>query len=87
MRRKGSKPEESKTVRQWALQGRTPVDGAEPSYIWDVGDHPSTVYFREDDMRDMIESEYSRFLEDKPAYSKRYLDKFSERWKEFKHDR
>ena len=31
-RRKG-KPEESKTVRQWALLGRIPIDAMKPSYI------------------------------------------------------
>ena len=32
---RAGKPENSRTVRQWALQGRIPLEGAKPSYIWD----------------------------------------------------
>ena len=78
-RKKGEKPEESKTVRQWALLGRTPLDGAVPSYIWDVQAGPHTIYFREEDTREMTEDERSAFKADMKGYSQKYIRMFSEK--------
>ena len=58
------KPENSKTVRQWGLLGRVPVDGAEPSYIWDdYYRKPIRYYYLEQDTREMTEAEKSAFEE------------------------
>ncbi len=81
---KGKKPDDSKTVRQWALLGRTPVDGAIPSYIWDVWEGPVTIYYLEGDTRDMTEEEHVSFLADMKGYSERYLKMFSDNWAKIK---
>lgn len=78
-RKKGEKPEESKTVRQWALLGRTPVDGAVPSYIWDIQAGPHTIYFHEEDTREMTEAEISAFRSDMKGYSQKYIRMFSKK--------
>lgn len=58
------KPENSKTVRQWGLLGRIPVEGANPSYIWDdYYGRPCTYYYLEQDTREMTEAEKSVFDE------------------------
>ena len=56
------KPENSRTVRQWALQGRIPVQGAKPSYIWDnaLGE-PRSVYYLYADTREMTREEADIF--------------------------
>lgn len=59
---RAGKPENSKTVRQWALQGRIPVEGANPSYIWDnaLGE-PRSVYYMYADTREMTREESDIF--------------------------
>lgn len=76
--KKRKKPEESKTVHQWALLGRIPVEGAKPSYIWEVGDKPHTIYFHEKDTREMSEEEKKAFVEDKKEYSAKYVRMFTD---------
>ena len=76
-RKNGEKPAESKTVRQWALLGRTPVDGAVPSYIWDIQAGPHTIYFHKKDTREMTEDEISAFRSDMKGYSQKYIRMFS----------
>ena len=74
IRRQKGKPEESKTVRQWALLGRISVDELKPSYIWETQtDGPVTVYYHEDNTREMTEEEKADFLVDRKGYSQRYL--------------
>ncbi len=77
-RPKRGKPEESKTVRQWALAGRIPVEGARPSYIWEAENRAQTVYFHLRDTREMTEEEKSTFLADMKGYSERYVRLFSD---------
>ena len=79
-RKKGIKPVDSKTVRQWALLGRTPLDGASPSYIWDTFEGPSSIYYLEKDTRDMTQEEYTAFVVDMKGYSERFLKMFSQNW-------
>lgn len=86
MRRKNGKPEESKTVRQWALLGRIPIDDTPPSYLWteyneDGQEYIRAVYYHQDNTREMTEEEQEQFLADKKAYSQKYRDKFMELWK------
>lgn len=81
MKRKSRKPEESKTVRQWGLLGRIPVDGALPSYLWternEAGErYIRRVYFHEDNTREMTEEEQKRFMADKKAFVQMYVDMF-----------
>jgi hypothetical protein len=76
-RKKGCKPDESKTVHQWGLLGRIPVEGALPSYIWDIRDGPQTIYFHEKDTRAMTEEEKEQFLEDTKGHSAKYVRMFS----------
>ena len=72
-RRRG-KPDESKTVRQWALLGRIPVDAFKPCYIWETQtDGPVTVYYHEDNTREMTDKEKVDFLVDQKGYSQRFL--------------
>ncbi|WP_303042289.1 hypothetical protein [uncultured Bacteroides sp.] len=79
-RKKGIKPVDSKTVRQWALLGRIPLDGAIPSYIWDTFEGPSSIYYLEKDARAMTQEEYAAFLVDMKGYSGRFLKMFSQNW-------
>lgn len=62
---RAGKPENSRTVRQWALQGRIPLEGAKPSYIWDnaLGE-PRSIYYLEVDTREMTQEEAAAFQED-----------------------
>ena len=63
IRRRKEKPEESKTVRQWALLGRIPIDALKPSYIWETQtDGPVTVYYHEDNTREMTKEEKADFF-------------------------
>lgn len=59
--------ENNKTIRQWALLGRIPKDGAEPSYVWTVNANgtgkATTIYYREEDTREMTIEEKSAFDE------------------------
>ena len=62
---KKCKPEESKTVRQWAILGRIPIDALNPSYIWETQtDGPVTVYYHKENTREMTEEEKLAFLAD-----------------------
>lgn len=75
---KKGKPEESKTVRQWAILGRIPIDALNPSYIWETQtDGPVTVYYHEKNTREMTEKEKLAFLADTKGYSAHYLKLFS----------
>ena len=57
-RKRGIKPENSKTVNQWGLRGRIPVDPLKPQYIWDnYYDVPQTIYYLEENTREMTEEE------------------------------
>lgn len=83
MRQKKGKPEESKTVRQWALLGRIPLDDTPPSYLWteyneEGQEYIRTVYYHQDNTREMNTEEQEKFLADKKAYSQKYRDKFME---------
>ena len=62
---RAGKPENSRTVRQWALQGRIRLEGAKPSYIWDnaLGE-PRSIYYLEVDTREMTQEEAAAFQED-----------------------
>lgn len=74
IRRRKGKPEESKTVRQWALLGRIPINALKPSYIWETQiDGPVTVYYHEDNTREMTEEEKVNFLADQKGYGQGYL--------------
>lgn len=75
---KKGKPEESKTVRQWALLRRIPIEGARPSYIWEAEDRAQTVYFHLRDTREMTGEEETMFLADIKGYSERYVKMFSD---------
>ncbi|MGL5254249.1 MAG: hypothetical protein ACRC9L_04505 [Brevinema sp.] len=67
------KPENSKTVNQLALMGKIPKQGASPSYILTVGDKPTTIYFLEEDSRDMTLDEKQYFEENSKAYCENYI--------------
>ena len=70
-------PEESKTVRQWAILGRIPIDALNPSYIWETQtDGPVTVYYHKENTREMTEEEKLAFLADTKGYSAHYLKLF-----------
>ena len=74
IRRRKGKPEESKTVRQWALLGRIPIDPLQPCYIWETQtDGPVTVYYHENNIREMTEEERADFLADRKAFCQRYV--------------
>ena len=74
VRKQKGKPEESKTVRQWALLGRIPIDALKPNYIWETQtDGPVTVYYHEKNTREMTEEEKADFLADQKGYGQRYL--------------
>ena len=62
---RAGKPENSRTVRQWALRGRIPVEGAKPSYVWDnaLGE-PRSIYYLDVDTREMTQEEAAAFQEE-----------------------
>lgn len=73
-RKRGIKPENSKTVNQWGLRGRIPVDPLEPQYIWDnYYDVPQTIYYLEENTREMTEEEKADFRADRKVFSQRYV--------------
>ena len=63
-RKRGIKPENSKTVNQWGLRGRIPVDPLKPQYIWDnYYDVPQTIYYSEENKRKrLILGQIEKFL-------------------------
>ena len=69
------KPENSRTVRQWALRGRIPVEGAKPSYIWDnaLGE-PRSIYYLDVDTREMTKEEAAAFQEEERIKKERQRD-------------
>ncbi len=73
-RKRGIKPENSRTVNQWGLRGRIPVDPLRPQYIWDdFYGVPKTIYYIEDNTREMTEEEKAEFEADRKAFSQRYV--------------
>ena len=88
IRRRKGKPEESKTVRQWALLGRIPIDALRPSYIWETQTGgPVTVYYHEDNTREMTEEEKEDFLADRKGYGQRYLQMVIQEKRRLKRER
>ena len=73
-RKQGIKPENSKTVNQWGLRGRIPVDPLKPQYIWDnYYDVPQTIYYLEENTREMTEEEKADFRADRKVFSQKYV--------------
>ena len=72
---RAGKPENSRTVRQWALRGRIPVEGAKPSYIWDnaLGE-PRSIYYLDVDTREMTREEAAAFQEEERIKKERQRD-------------
>ncbi len=72
---RAGKPENSRTVRQWALRGRIPVEGAKPSYIWDnaMGE-PRSIYYLDVDTREMTQEEAAAFQEEERIKKERQRD-------------
>ena len=72
---RAGKPENSRTVRQWALRGRIPVEGAKPSYIWDnaLGE-PRSIYYLDIDTREMTQEEAAAFQEEERIKKERQRD-------------
>lgn len=61
---RAGKPENSRTVRQWALRGRIPVEGAKPSYIWyNALGEARSIYYLDVDTREMTKEEAAAFQE------------------------
>ena len=72
--RKGPKPEDSLTVNQWGLRGRIPVNPLRSSYIWDnYYGVPLSIYYLEDNTREMTDEEKVVFWADRKAFSQRYV--------------
>ena len=70
-RKRGIKPENSKTVNQWGLRGRIPVDPLKPQYIWDnYYDVPQTIYYLEENTREMTEEEKADFRADRKVFGR-----------------
>lgn len=76
---RAGKPENSRTVRQWALRGRIPVEGAKPSYIWDnaLGE-PRSIYYLDADTREMTQEEAAAFQEDERIKKERQREHMKE---------
>ena len=73
-RKRGVKPENSRTVSQWGMRGRIPVDPLKPQYIWDnYCGVPQTVYYHENNTREMTEEEKAEFNVDRKAFRQRYV--------------
>lgn len=73
-RKRGVKPENSRTVNQWGLRGRIPVDPLKTQYIWDnFFGIPQTIYYLENNTREMTEEEKTEFNADRKAFSQRYV--------------
>ena len=83
--RSAGKPENSQTVRQWALRGRVPKEGAKPSYIWlDGNRNPRSIYYLEEDTREMTPEEDAAFKESeriKDEQRKEHMRKMREKKK------
>ena len=71
---KEPKPENSRTVNQWGLRGRIPIDPLKPRYVWDnYYGVPQSIYYLEDNTREMTEAERADFLADRKAFCQRYV--------------
>ena len=56
------------------LRGRIPVDPLKPQYIWDnYYDVPQTIYYLEENTREMTEEEKADFRADRKVFSQRYV--------------
>ena len=72
--KKGPKPENSRTVNQWGLRGRIPIDPLKPQYVWDnYYGVPLSIYYLEDNTREMSENERLDFQADRKAFCQRYV--------------
>ena len=72
--KRGPKPENSRTVNQWGMRGRVPIDPLKPEYVWDnYYGVPQSIYYLEDNTREMTEEEKADFLADQKGYGQRYL--------------
>ena len=72
--KKEPKPENSKTVSQWGRLGRIPIDPLKTRYIWDnYYGVPQSVYYLEDNTREMTDDERADFQADRKAYRLRYM--------------
>lgn len=72
--RRKKKPENSRTVNQWGLRGRIPVDPLRTQYVWeDWNGEPTSVYYLEDNTREMTEEEKADFEADRKAFRERYV--------------
>ena len=46
--KRGPKPENSRTVNQWGMRGRVPIDPLKPEYVWDnYYGVPQSIYYLE----------------------------------------
>ena len=78
-RKKRTKPENSRTVNQWGLRGRIPIDPLRPQYVWDnYYEKPRTIYYLEENTREMTEEEKADFMADRKAFSQRYVKLITE---------
>ncbi len=72
--KKEPKSENSKTVSQWGRLGRIPIDPLKTQYIWDnYYGVPQSVYYIEDNTREMTDDERADFQADRKAYRLRYV--------------
>ena len=72
--KRGPKPENSRTVNQWGMRGRVPIDPLKPEYVWDnYYGVPQSIYYLEDNTREMTEEERADFLADRKAFCQRYV--------------
>ena len=79
MRIRAGKPENSRTVRQWALRGRAPKEGAKPSYIWlDGNRNPRSIYYLDVDTREMTPEENAAFQESERLKAERRKEHMKE---------
>ena len=73
-RKKGSKPESSKTVSEWARLGRIPVEPLKTQYIWDnYYGVPQSIYYLYGNTREMTDAERVDFQADRKAFRLRYV--------------
>ena len=72
--KRGPKPENSRTVNQWGMRGRVPIDPLKPEYVWDnYYGVPQSIYYLEDNTREMTEEERADFFADRKAFCQRYV--------------
>lgn len=89
--KRGPKPENSRTVNQWGMRGRVPIDPLKTQYVWDnYYGVPQSVYYLEDNTREMTEEERAAFLADRKDFCQQYVKLVTvelERRKKEKEDR